>query len=175
MSSSNFDYVSVLWAYDVQTALLFALFSFVYALQYQVGFLRLVDGNHFHFEVLPTMDHSWERLFANFALEFGEVVGNNHASDFLLHFTVNPHFETLHMDTLAWATAFARRDHKIVGSVVVTKAEFAITCNMLVGFMDSVEFTQKKIFFLLTVFAWKAADFNNPVLDSTQFNDVAWT
>jgi hypothetical protein len=59
-------------------------------------------------ELVTLYDHSRERVFANLALKLVEIIGFDYSYNFLLHFTIDPLFQTLDMNksaiafTLAW-------------------------------------------------------------------------
>ena len=139
MASSHFDNVAVLWANYMQASLLSTLFSLVYALKDYVRLFWLINCDHFHFISLASMNHSWERFFANFTLKFCEIVRNHHSCDLFLDFAINPHLKTLYMDTLAWTFAFTRWDQKVIRRAVITKAELAVSCNILICLMNTVK------------------------------------
>lgn len=78
---------------DMQTTLFLTLLPLVDPLQDAVRDLRLIDSDHLEAEVIAASgDHPREGLFADLALELGEVVRNHHACYLLLDFAVDPLF-----------------------------------------------------------------------------------
>lgn len=77
----------------MQTSLLFTLFSLVNAFKNKIRFLWFVDCYHLHAEVIFWLDdQSRERLLANLALKFSEIIGYDHSSDFFFYLAIDPHF-----------------------------------------------------------------------------------
>lgn len=74
MSSTYPNYIIVVRANHMQTALFFTFFPFIDSFEDNVRFFWLIDGNHFHLEIFSFGYHSWEGFFADFALELSEVV-----------------------------------------------------------------------------------------------------
>ena len=165
MTSAHSHYIIIFRTDNMKTTLFSAFFSLVDTFKNHIGFFRFVDGNHFHLKV--TSGHKpRERFLAYFALEFCEVVGDHHASDFLFDFAINPHLETLDVDALARSFAFAWRDEEVVRAVIITEAEFAGSFLLFHSIMNSVKFPQEKLFLLIICF-FSAPDLNNSVLDSS--------
>ena len=101
MPTTDFDCVFILWANNVKTAFLFAFLTLVYTLKDHIGCFWLLNCYHFHGETRCwSSHHPGERFFADFALKFGEIVGDNHAGHFLLDLAVDPHLKTLNVNTL---------------------------------------------------------------------------
>lgn len=70
--------------------------SSVQAFEDNIGLGWLANSHHFNLFVLY-FDNFGEGALANFALEFGEVVGSGDVIYFLLNFTVDPLFKAPHM------------------------------------------------------------------------------
>jgi hypothetical protein len=138
VSSAQFDYVAVFRADYMETTFFLTLLAFVDSFQDDVGFAGLFDGNHLHLEVVCPCDHPGEGILADFALELGEIVGDDHSADFLLHLAVDPCFEALDMHTFAGSLALAGSNHEVIGSTVVAQTDLAVAWDCLRSFMDSV-------------------------------------
>ena len=174
MTSTHTYYVVVVRTYHMKTSFFSALFALVDTFKDHIRFFRFIDCDHLHFEWVASSDQSRERFFADLALKFSEVVGNYHTSDFLLDLTVNPHLETLYMNSLARSFALAGWNHKIIRTVVITEAEFAWACNLLISVMNSIELSQKELFLLVVCF-FSSTYFDNSILDSSQFDNISRT
>lgn len=173
MSTTHLDRVLILRTDDVEASFLPALLALVNALQDDVGQFRLLDGDHLHGEVaLLASDHTWEGLLADLTLKLGEVVGHHHACHFLLHLAVDPHLQAQHMHTLAGTLAVARGNQKIVRSAVITKTELAVSADVLIGFVYSVELSKKELSLFFSL-ALVSADLHRAVLHSSQLYDVS--
>jgi hypothetical protein len=101
VSSSHPDNIVTVRTYQMQATLFPALFALVDSLEDEIGLLGLVNSYHLHLEGLTSCDHPGEWYFADLALKLGEVIGDNHACDFLFDLTVYPHLQALHMNPLA--------------------------------------------------------------------------
>jgi hypothetical protein len=139
MTSSYFDYVSILRANNMKTSFLLTLFSLIYALENNIRLLGLINCYHFHFEVLTSIYHPRKGLLTNLTLEFGKVIRNDHSCNFFFNFTINPHFKALNMYTLARTFTFTRRNQKVIRSIVITEAKFTVSCNNFISFMNITE------------------------------------
>ena len=172
MPAPDFHCVLVLRTDHVKTALLFAFLTLIYTLKNHIGCFGLFDCYHFHRETrCRSSDHSGERFFADFALKFGEIVRDDHASDFFLDFAVDPHLEALHVHALAGSLALAWRDEEIIWGVVITEAKFAVSSDGFSCFVHSVELAKEEVFSLLLLL--NAADLHHPILNAPQLHYVA--
>jgi hypothetical protein len=70
------------------------------------------------------------------------------------------------MHALTGTFAFAGRNQKVIGCVVIAEAKFAVAPDSLVGLVNAIKLTQKQVFLFLAVSTRKTTDFNNSVLNS---------
>ncbi len=104
----------------MQTAFFSTLLSLIDALKDEVGCLRFFDSDHLHGEVaLCSLDHPWEGLLADLTLKLSKVVRNDHTRHLLLHLTVDPHLQALHVNALAGTLTFARGNEEVVRGTVI--------------------------------------------------------
>lgn len=173
MSSSDFHRSSFSrWNY-VHAALFFWLLSLIDALQNHVWSVGPFDRNHLKLEIVSN-NHSWVRVFANFALEFVKIVCFDHTNDFLFDLTIDPLFKAFCMNESTGALAFAWRNDEVFLLIIVTKADFTGSLNFLSGFENSIEFAQKNVFQDFFVFRFgKSSDLDNFKLNSSNFDDIS--
>ena len=155
MPSADSDHVVAVWGYHMKASLFPAFLPFIDAFEDQVRFLWFFNGDHFHFEIFTFSHHSWEGFFADLTLEFSKIVGDDHTGHFFLDFAVNPHLQALNMNTLARSFAFAWRNEEILIATVITKTEFACSCDLFFGLVHSIEFSKEKLFFFVLTFLWQ--------------------
>ena len=58
--------------------------------------------------IIVSDNHSWKRNFTNLALEFGKIICNDNTINFFFNFTINPHFQALHVHSLTRSLTVAR-------------------------------------------------------------------
>ena len=109
MPPSYLDWVVFLGRDEVQAPLLLVLLLVAETLKDDVGLIGLAYCHHLHVFVLEAHDLG-EGVFANLALELGEVVGCCDPLQLLLHLAVYPSLQATHMDGPAAALAVAWRN-----------------------------------------------------------------
>ena len=125
---ANSDGTVLLRRNEVQTSLFFVL-GLVDALQDDVGFAWLCYGHHFEVSGVVA-DYFWELAFADFALEFGEVVALSDSFDFFFHLAVYPGLQAVHMDHSAAALAIAGRNQRVLFRFVITETDLAVALGL---------------------------------------------
>lgn len=172
MSTPNFDCVFVLRTDNVKTTLLFAFLSLIYALKNHIGCFGLFDCYHFHGETrCGSSHHSGEGFLADFALKFGEIVRDDHTSDFFLDLAVDPHLEALHVHALAGSLALAWRDEEVIWGVVIAEAELAVSSDGFSCLVHSIELAKEEVLSLFLLL--NAADLHHPILNAAQFHYIS--
>ena len=153
MPSSNFYWISFSWWNHMHASFLFRLLSLINSLQNHVWPVRPLYRNHLNLELLPN-DHSWVRMLADFTLELVKVVCFDNSDNFLLHFTINPLFQTFCMNECTWALALAWRNDKILFLIIIAKTYLTRALNFLIGLKNSIEFAKEDVFQDLFVFTF---------------------
>ena len=112
MSSTEPDRILFIWTKKMEIPLFFLFLDVLIteALQNKIGFFWFIETDHFNLFGVDEPYGFREKNFADFTLEFGEVVSGGDPNNFLLDLTEHPIFETADMDELAAAFAFTRVD-----------------------------------------------------------------
>jgi hypothetical protein len=127
----------------MQVSLLFLLLDVFVAktLQNYVRLLGFVQTDHVDFLRGGKLDGFREEDFADFALEFGEVVSSGNTNDFLLDFTEHPVFEAADMNELAAALATAGVDQWVLIGTLFTETDLAGAGQVFFDFISvSIKF-----------------------------------
>jgi hypothetical protein len=121
----------------MQVSLLF-LFLYVFiakTLQNYIRLLWFVQTYHVDFICSGQLDGFWEQEFADFALEFREVISRGDADDFLLYFAEHPVLETADMNELAAALTIAWVDQRVLFGTLFAKTNFTCACEVFFHFV----------------------------------------
>ena len=146
MSSPHFYDPALFRAKQVKASFFLRLISLIDIFEDQVWTGRFFYLQHLSF-LIPIYNFSREGLFTQFTLEFGEVVCRHHSIHFFLHFAVDPHFQTVHMDNLTRTLAFTRGNQAVVICYFIAKTKFARPLHFLPYFVNSFELLQKTFLF----------------------------
>ena len=121
----------------MQVSLLFLLLDVFVAkaLQNDVRLFGFVQTDHVDFLCSGQLDSFWEQEFADFALEFREVVSSGDADNFLLYFAEHPVLETADMNELTAALAIAWVDERVLFGTLFAKANFTCACEVFFHFV----------------------------------------
>ncbi len=105
-------------------------------LEQDVGFVWLGDSHHLNVLVFLLPAEAYylrEGEFTNLAFELGKVIALNYSFDLLLDLAVDPGPEAADMDQSATTLAVARRNQRVVFSLLAAETHFAATFSLLDG------------------------------------------
>lgn len=108
----------------MQISFFFVLLLIVNTLEDEIRFFRLFEYDHIDNLSIHHCDCLGERVFADLALEFGEVNSQNNIAILFFDFTVNPVLQAGDMDKFTRPLTKARTNQRILFCRVLRKANF---------------------------------------------------